>query len=132
MKVRRRPVLVATMTDTSTDGRLPAGWREITAPDHIVEKYDPRTPTVFEFADAPVGVHVVPAEPVGARGDREWRVDVGHGRRDEFQHVDSFAHLGDREAALEVAAAFMQAFCDRTDLPKEERIELAIEDAKTG
>lgn len=119
------------MTDTSTDGRLPPGWSEVTAPDHIVAKYDPRTPTVFEYDDAAVGVHVVPADPAGARDDGgDWRVDVGHGRRDEFQHVDSFAHLDDREAALERATTFMQAFGDHADLPDEERLELAIEESK--
>lgn len=120
------------MADTpSTDRTLPTGWTEVTAPDHIVEKYDARQPTVFEFDAAAVGVHIVPAEPNTAHADREsWRVDVGHGVRDEFQHVDSFAHLDGRETAIDVAAAFMQAFADRTDLPDEERIAMAMDDAR--
>lgn len=105
---------------------MPDGWTEVTNPDYIVEKYDPRAPTLFEFDGDTVGVHVLPDEPNVPHADREaWRVGFVRGERDNLQNAEPFDHCHGRETALHVAYDFMHAYNDYADLPDEERVEKA-------
>ncbi len=94
---------------------VPDDWSEVTNPDYIVEKYDPRPVILFTHDEDDVGVHVLPDEPIAPHSDTErWRVGAIEGNRDEFEEAEPFAHLHGHENALEVAEAFMTAY-DRTN-----------------
>lgn len=103
------------MTETPADRPVPDDWHEVTNPDYIVEKYDPRAPTLFEYDDADVGVHILPDEPNAPHADREaWRVGFVRGTRDNLERAEPLVHVHGRDTAFHGAHVFMAAFDDAT------------------
>jgi hypothetical protein len=51
------------VSETPTDRAVPDDWAEVSNPDYIVEKYDPRAPTLFEYDERGDGGRVEIAKP---------------------------------------------------------------------
>lgn len=90
---------------------LPDSWTEVREHDLIVEKYDPRDPTLFERDDRKRAVHILPTEPNVPHADtHEWRVGLVRGSVDELLDAEPIAHVHGRENAYHVAVTFMRAY----------------------
>jgi len=93
----------------------PAGWTEIEQPPEIIEKYNPREPTLFEHDDGePVAVHVLPeTQNIHDRQER-WRVGVVHGGKTNFEGREPIrTGIPDRQRALTLAEEFMTGYEQR-------------------
>lgn len=109
---------------------LPEGWSEVSHPDHIIEKYDPRPVTLFTHEEYEVGVHVLPLDPVAPHMEsHDYRVGYLHGGENEFDHIEPIARTEDFEDGLEVARTFMTVF-DEASGDVEERVDAGIEAAR--
>ena len=103
------------MTEDSENRAVPADWHEVTNPDYIVEKYDPRAPTLFEYNEADIGVHILPDEPNTPHTDHEaWRLGFVRGHRDDLDKAEPLVHVHGRDTAFHAAHVFMDAFDDAT------------------
>lgn len=93
----------------------PTGWTEIEQPPEIIEKYNPRDPTLFEYGgEEPVAVHVLPETQNVHDREERWRVGVVHGRRTNFEGAEPIrTGIADRSGALEVAETFMTGYESR-------------------
>jgi len=110
---------------TEPDRAVPADWHEVTDPDYIVEKYDPRAPTLFEYEGADIGVHILPDEPNAPHADREaWRVGFLRGHRDNLERAEPLVHVHGRDTAFHGAHLFMDAF-NAAEGGVEERVDAA-------
>ena len=102
----------ALRTGVSRSHPAPAGWTEIERQPEIVEKYNPREPTLFEHdGKEPIAVHVLP-ETQNVRDQRErWRVGVVHGGKTNFEGREPIrTGIPDRQGALALAAEFMTGY----------------------
>lgn len=97
------------MGDRSTP--CPADWSEVSDPDGIMAKYDPRPVTLFTCERREVGIHALPAEPNSPHADTsEYRLDFVEGGDGDWGAPEPFARAPDFQAALSVAETFMEAF----------------------
>lgn len=98
---------------------LPDTWHEVADPDHIVEKYRARDPTLFVREDHDVGVHVLPVSTSSPHDDERFRTGGIRGTEDDFERefpVDTFEdHEDALEAALAVATRYETAYDDVGD-----------------
>jgi hypothetical protein len=109
-----------------TDRALPEHWTEVTNPDYIVEKYDPRAPTLFEHGERDIGVHILPDEPNTPHADTDrWRLGFVRGNRDDLEAAEPIVHADSREAAFHAAHVFMDAYGEHGGLDGDERIDAA-------
>ncbi|WP_276259341.1 hypothetical protein [Haloglomus litoreum] len=96
----------------------PEAWTEVERPPHVVGKYDPRQPTLFEHGGRDLAVHVLPdaTRPTGTgvEGADTWRVGLVRGSATEFQAVEPVAEAVEgRDRALTLARRVMRA-CTRS------------------
>ncbi|MGZ0746821.1 hypothetical protein [Haloparvum sp. AD34] len=90
---------------------LPDSWTEVREHDLIVEKYDPRDPTLFVREDRERAVHILPTEPNVPHADtHEWRVGLVRGDVNELLDAEPIAHVHGHENAYHVAVTFMEAY----------------------
>jgi hypothetical protein len=106
---------------------VPDGWTEVERPPHVVAKYDPRRPTLFEHPGRDLAIHVLPdaTRPTGtsaaaggdAPGDR-WRVGLVRGSVTAFETVEPVAEsIAGRDRALALARRMMRACSHHSDMP---------------
>ncbi|MFB6221194.1 MAG: hypothetical protein ABEH90_07125 [Halolamina sp.] len=115
------------MTEPPENRAVPAEWSEVTNPDHIIEKYDPRLPTLFEYEGGDIGVHILPDEPNTPHADDDaWRLGFVRGHRDNLEGAEPLVHCHGRDTAFHLAHMFMDAFNDATG-DQQERVEAAKE-----
>ena len=120
------------MSEPSEDRALPEDWREVSNPPSIVEKYDPRLPTLFEYADREIGVHIVPTEPNTPHADQDaCRVGFVRGSRDDLESAEPIVHCHGRDTAYHLAHEYMTAYNEADELDDRARIE-AAKDAATA
>jgi hypothetical protein len=113
------------MTESPPDRAVPAGWSEVTSPDYIIEKYDPRLPTLFEADDRDIGVHILPDEPNTPHADQDaWRVGFVRGHRDNLEAAEPIARCAGRDTAFHLAHEFMAAH-EADDAAADTRVENA-------
>ncbi|WP_058366360.1 hypothetical protein [Haloparvum sedimenti] len=102
------------MTSDESEARdrpLPGPWTEVESPDHIVSKYSPREPALFERADRERAVHIRPDEPDLPHADRrEWVVGLVRGDAENFVGAEPIARVHGRGNAYHVAVAFAEAY----------------------
>lgn len=93
----------------------PTGWSEIEQPPEIVEKYNPRDPTLFEYDGAePIAVHVLPETQNIHDREERWRVGLVHGGKTNFEGAEPIrTGIADRSGALAVAEEFMTGYESR-------------------
>jgi len=114
------------VTDTASDRAVPGGWAEVSNPDFIVEKYDPRAPTLFEHDEREIGVHILPAEPNVAHSDTyRWRLGFVKGNRDNLEKAEPILIVHGRENASHAAHVFMAAYNEYDERDDETRVEAA-------
>ncbi|GAB7094776.1 hypothetical protein JCM30237_19290 [Halolamina litorea] len=114
------------MTESTSERAVPADWAEVSNPDYIVEKYDPRAPTLFEYADRDIGVHILPAEPNVAHSDtHRWRLGFVKGHRDNLEEAEPVVLVHGRENAYHAAHVFMETYNEYDDRDHEVRVEAA-------
>ncbi|MFB6303798.1 MAG: hypothetical protein ABEH47_01425 [Haloferacaceae archaeon] len=89
---------------------LPDQWHEVESPDHVVEKYRAREPTLFVREDHDVGVHVLPVSTSSPHDEERYRTGAIRGDRDEFDREVPVETYDDHEAALEAALEFAVAY----------------------
>jgi hypothetical protein len=100
----------------------PAGWTEVERPPHVVGKYDPRRPTLFEHGERRLAVHVLPdtTRPTGPGGEGgdHWRVGLVRGSATGFEAVEPVAEaVAGRDRALALARRVMRAVTHHSELP---------------
>ena len=114
------------MADDLTDRAVPDDWAEVSDPDEIAEKYDPRVPTLFEYAGREIAVHILPDEPNTPHADStRWRLGFVRGSRDNLKGATPIVHVHGRENASHAAHVFMTTFNEQAELPEQERIDAA-------
>jgi hypothetical protein len=92
----------------------PATWTEVESPPHIVTKYDPHEPTLFEHDEDDVAVHVLPVGTSSPHDEERWRVGFVRGGRTEMEAVEPIAtDVPDRESALHLARDAMEVYDER-------------------
>ena len=93
----------------------PTGWSEVEQPPEIIEKYNPRDPTLFEYdGEEPIAVHVLPETQNVHDRSEQWRVGVVHGGKTNFEGTDPIrTGIADRSGALAVAEEFMLGYESR-------------------
>jgi len=90
----------------SDSDSLPDGWTERDHDPQIVDKYDPRQPSLFEHDDGQV-LQVVPDAGNRAGSDqRRWRVDAVEG---DPAAPESTTVLGEREGEADALAFAREA-----------------------
>lgn len=85
---------------------LPDSWHEVQDPDHIVEKYRPRNPTMFVREGHDVGVHVLPVSTSSPHSEESYRVGAIQGSADNFEREEPIQTFDDQEAAYALAIQF--------------------------
>jgi hypothetical protein len=113
---------------SSSDADLPANWREVVDPEHLSQRYDAQSVTVFTNDDETVSVYVMPTGPNLAHAESDvHQIAVVPGSPDNFDHFERFAEAEGNEAALKVAHRFIRAYEDRAadDRTDENAIEAA-------
>ncbi|MFQ3319908.1 MAG: hypothetical protein ACI8UR_001702 [Natronomonas sp.] len=104
--------------------RLPApeGWHEIEETPQPIEKYQAENPAFFEHEAEPLGVQVLPDDPLESG---IWRVGVVRGEAHDLEAVQTVERgIRGRQSALERARGLMEAFNDQGM----KHIETAIEE----
>ena len=114
------------MSETPTDRAVPDDWAEVNNPDYIVEKYDPRAPTLFEYEERDIGVHILPAEPNVPHADTErWRLGFVRGNRDNLEKAEPVVLVHGRDTAFHAAHVFMETYDEYDDRDDGDRVEIA-------
>jgi len=97
------------MADDLTDRAVPDDWAEVSDPDEIAEKYDPRVPTLFEYAGREIAVHILPDEPNTPHADStRWRLGFVRGSQDNLKGATPIVHVHGRENASHAAHVFIE------------------------
>jgi hypothetical protein len=107
------------MSDTDAGGDTetpPDGWSKRDQDPQIVDKYDPRQPSLYEHDDGQV-VQVVPDAGNRAGSDQErWRVDAVDGDPAAPEGTTILAEREGRSDALAFARETMAAYDGRGDV----------------
>ncbi|MWG35064.1 hypothetical protein [Halomarina oriensis] len=94
---------------TETDS-LPEGWTERDHDPQVVDKYDPRQPSLYESDDGHC-VQVVPdAGNQATGGEDHWRVDAIEGDPKAPEHTRTLGVREGRSAALDFAREAMTEY----------------------
>lgn len=94
----------------SDSDSLPDGWTERDHDPKVVDKYDPRQPSLFEHDDGRT-VQVVPDAGNRTGGDRErWRVDAIEGEPAAPESTTTLAECEGKSAALSAAEEAMRDY----------------------
>lgn len=97
-----------------SDTQLPPEWEEVTNPEFVDDKYDPRPVTAYRREADDVSVRVLPATTNTAHDDNDvYQVRVAVGEQQSPDRVDRVADDVERDAALDAAAAFAEAYESR-------------------
>lgn len=97
---------------------IPASWTERERAPHVVGKYDPRRPTIFEHAERDLAVHVLPDATRPTSEADVWRVGLVRGSATRFEAVEPVAEAVEgRDRALALARRVMRACTHHSDLP---------------
>lgn len=108
------------MADTSLPA--PEGWGEVEETPQPIEKYQAENPALFEHDEEPLGVQVLPDDPLESG---IWRVGVVLGEKTDMEAVETVERgIRGRQEALQEARELMEAFNEQGM----DHIEQALED----
>lgn len=100
--------------------RLPNTWCEVQNPDHIVEKYRPRNPTLFVRERHDVGVQVLPVSTSSPHSEETYRVGAIEGSETNFKREKPIQTFDKQEAAYALAVEFTAQYEQTYDQHGEE------------
>ncbi|WP_254545946.1 hypothetical protein [Halomarina pelagica] len=96
---------------------LPDGWHESDVDLNVTERYNPRSPILYESEERDVSVQIVPYGQNVSHGDPDrWRVALRRGTTLDPGRAEAATEVEGRDAAMAVARDLMAAYDEHGDV----------------